>query len=63
MNSANISALFILYKFMLQVNLDSLKFSFSFFINCFQNTCVPFKVHLKFPHYTNPIKAKENYHE
>ena len=42
---------------MLQVNLDSLKFSFSFFINCFQNTCVPFKVHLKFPHYTNPIKA------
>ena len=37
MNSANISALFILYNFMLQVNLDSLKFSFSFFINCFQN--------------------------
>ena len=54
---------FILYKFMLQVNLDSLKFSFSFFINCFQNTCVPFKVHLKFPRYTDPIKIKENHHE
>lgn len=48
---------------MLQVNLDSLKFSFSFFINCFQNTCVPFKVHLKFPRYTDPIKIKENHHE
>ena len=40
---------------MLQVNLDSLKFSFSFFINCFQNTCVPFKVHLKTRHYHNLI--------
>lgn len=48
---------------MWQVNLDSLKISFSFFINCFQNRHMSFKVHLKFPRYTDPIKIKENHHE